>query len=58
MRNQSLNRRFSSSTLKNLIEDRCAAHVKIFNNNRNIAELDAGDIFMARTTVLNDASKN
>ena len=58
MRNQSLNRRFSSSTLKNLIEDRCAAHVKIFNNNRNIAELDAGDIFMVRTTVLNDASKN
>lgn len=28
------------------------------NNNRNIVELVAGDIVMARTTLLSDASKN
>ena len=45
------NRRFSSSILKTLIEDRRNMHAERVNNNKNIVELIVGDIVMARIAV-------
>lgn len=50
-------RRFSSSVLKILIEDRREFHTGRVNDN-NIAELVVGDIIMARTAVQSDTSTN
>ena len=52
------NRRFSSSILKILIEDRRNMHAERVNNNKSIVELIVGDIVMARTAVQSDASTN
>ena len=41
-------RRFSSSILKLLIEDRPTAHAERFNNNTNVVELVVGDIVMVK----------
>ena len=52
------NRRFSSSILKILIEDRREAHAERFDHNRNIIELVVGDVVMVRTTIQSNVSTN
>ena len=52
------NRRFSSSVLKILIEDRREAHAERVNNDKNVIELVDVDIVMTRTAVQSDASTN
>ena len=52
------NRHFSSALLKILIEDLRRDNTERINNNRNIVLLVSGDIFMVRTIIQSDASKN
>ena len=52
------NRPFSSSILKNLIEDLRIAHAERINNSRNLVFLKAGDIVMARTAIQSNLTKN
>ena len=58
LRHTDSNRRFSSSILKILIEDRREAHTERVNNNRNIVELAVGYIVMVNTTIQSNASTN
>ena len=58
MRLTDSNRRFSSSILKILIEDRQNMHAERVNNNKNIVELIVGDIVMARTSIQSDPTTN
>ena len=51
-------RRFSSSILKLLIENRRTTHNKRVNNNTNIVELVDNDIFMTRTDIQSNTSTN
>ena len=51
-------RRFSSSILKLLIENRRTTHNKRVNNNTNIVELVDNDILMTRTAIQSNTSTN
>ena len=52
------NRRFSSSILKILIDDRRTIHAERVNNNKNIFDFIVGDIVMVRTAVQSNATIN
>ena len=52
------NRHFATAILKILIEDRRDTHAELINHSRNIVSMQPGDLFMARTAVQSDKSKD
>ena len=52
------NHNFSSTISNVLTEHRRVVHIKLIDNNCNIAQLVAGDIGISQTAVQNNTSKN